>query len=97
MAGPCYLIKLSPHYISHKYHGIMQGPPAEVNNAYTNTFVNCVSLLKGNRTVIVGVGGFIYVYKRLRLQYSLINVFICCLGCFGVFVHESFIYMKCKH
>ncbi len=53
--------------------------------------------LKGNGTLIVGVGGFIYVYKRLGLQYSLIFGFICCLGCFGVFVHVSFIYMICKH
>ncbi len=44
--------------------------------------------------LIVGVGVFIYVYKqRLGLQYSLINVFICCLSGFGVFVHVSFIYM----
>ncbi len=28
-----------------------------------------LSNLKGNRTLIVGVGGFIYMYKRLRLQY----------------------------
>ncbi len=42
--------------------------------------VEVVHMLKGNGTLIVSVGGFIYVYKRLVLQSLLLNAFISCFS-----------------